>query len=946
MSNIASAPDPTINKELYSTEIAIAYELLAMSWLQSRDLKLVDTVLQSLGSMFSILSAEKVTEHAPKLIATLIIMYKKHKDVYSVTQCLAAVLLIICEQNKALLDSQIDHLLNSLSEIICISQDYAQLETIKNHSEVLRCFDRIAKYYCDKTVDHLVQMLKSNNDKDRIKALIVITHLVNSSDSVIKTRINDMIHVMKQMLNDSSMKVKIALSKTIVALAYHGHFFNPDGNDFITFILKLCCTPNVINSKGAQDFDSNEWYEMIRSCDNSLYLLTNTVIELENTLWVLFLESILSKDYTEACCTLLKCLTNLALRKKESLKIGSEIGPDIQNLPSPESIFARCVTLLSYPLNANRGSYILNFLKNFACYVHKHLQALWDIQIPILLKYLEQNSDNWKQQQWEDRVLEFLTCTIKEVDELRWTESLTSKFMEQVPLYHDNGEEKGFLFKCMAISVCFVQDVNCIKQKLDVILGSARLNNIIEANACAKAIAICSRIHLATVLTKLNSVRKEELLKKSSKFLSFTFMKDVKHEVEIEKLRYTIVACYSELVLEAPSEKLLITIEHEVLDWVVTELQNTKDFQIRQICLIAIGNIAEAMHPGRNVLHIRMQSRDDVLNIVLNQLQLHNGSEYIELFPTIIPVVTALVKLRNELEPDQRINIMQVCFDTIYNAASIYCKLNTNSNNDVSYGDLKLAPNVFNSFDKLNTLVQALLLQSVSPATLDDILTMLEPWLSKRKPEQRLPAIENVKSVLECYLSNMKFAYEAPSQFGQTGFILGRLVPRCTDPNTNIRLIALECVRLVLFIAARYEGHMSDYNNEIGNALGDLKKDIETNDPKLLFTITSDLAKVVSQYLPHFQLMHFTESLLDGLLDHEPSSSSGSSVILNVFLKLKGGELYQHVSDIVLKLLRYMNDMTCSKTKSSSVRSVLALAIHHPKAVTSVLLTHPLPYER
>lgn len=946
MSNIQHAPDPTINKEMYSTEIGIAYELFSSSWLHTRESRLLDTLLQALGSMFSILTQEKITEHTSKLIATLLALHKKQKDIYSVTQCLATVLLVVCEQNKSLLEPQLDSLLSTLSEVICISLDFAQPETIKTQSEVLRCFDRIAKYFCDKTVDHLIQMLKSNNEKEKIKSLLIVTHLVNSSDSTIKSRVVDLIHVLKPVLNDNSMKVKIALLKTIVAFAYHGHFFNPEGDVFIVFVIKLCCTPNIINSKGTPDIDSTEWFEMIRTCDNSLFLLTSTVLELENILWRLFLESLLNKEYTEACCTLLRCLTNLATRKKEAIKIHSGDEQQITNIPTAESILARCFTLLSCPLNANRGTYILNFLRNYALHVNKHLQALWDSTIPQLLKYLEQNSDKWNNKNWEEKVLEFLANTIKEVDEIKWTENVTAKFMEQVPLYNDNGEEKGFLFKCLATAVCYVQDVNCVKQKLDVILESAKLNNMIEANACAKAIAICSRIHLSTVLFKLNVVRKEELLKKASKFLSFNFMKDGKHEIELEKLRYTIIACYSELVLEAPSEKLLLTIEHEILDWIIHELQNTKDNQIRQICLITIGNIAVAMHPNRNTLHIRLQSRDEVLNIVLGQLQLHSGPEYIELFPTIIPVLTGLIKLRNELESDMRINIMKTCFDTIYNAASIYCKLNVNSNNDVSYGDLKLAPNVFNSFDKLNTLICTLLLQSVSPATLDDILTMLEPWLSKRKPEQRLPAIENTKSALECYLENMKFAYEAPSQFGQTGFILGRLVPRCTDPNTNIRLCALECVRLVLCIAARYEGHMSDYNNEIGNALATLKQDIETNDPKLLFTITSDIAKIVSQYLPHFQLMHFTESLLDGLLDCEPSSSSGSSVTLNVFLKLKGGELYQHVSDIILKLLKYMNDITCSKTRSSSVRSILALAIHHPKAVTSVLLTHPLPYER
>lgn len=930
---------------MYSTEIGIAYDLLCTSWLQSRESKLVETVLQALGPMFSILTPEKVSEQSPKMITTLLFMCKRQKDNHSITQCLACVLVVVLELNKTLLEPNLDALLHTLSDLITPMPDYVRPETVKNQAEVLRCYDQIAKHFCDKTVDHLTQMLKNNNEKDRIKALLVVTHLVNSSDSVIKTRATDLIAILKQMLTEQNMKVKIVLLKTIVAFAYHGHFFNAEANVFIEFIVKLCCLQQTTNSKGVQDMSDTEWSEMVRTCDNSLYLLTTSVLELENVLWNLFLQCVLNKDYTNAFCTLMRCLTTLAVKRKERLKIEDGDGTS-SVVPTAEAVYARCLTLLAAPLTNSRGVHILNFFKNYSLCVHKSLRALWDVQVVQLLKYVEENGDDWLLGPWEERILEFLTATLKEIDNVQWTESLAMKFTEQVPLYAGCSEEKGLLLKCLATVLCHVTDVKFVKDHFDVLLGSARLNSADEATACAKAVGICSRIHMTPVIQKLNLIRREELLKKSSKFLNFNFIKDVKHEVEVEKLRYTIIACYAELVLESPAEKLLLTIEHEILDWIVQELQHTKDFQIKNICIFAIGKVAEAMHPNRNTLHIRMQSRDEVLTLILSQLQLHSGQEYVELYPVILPVLTALVKLRNDLEAEQRVTIIKTCFDVIYNGAAIYCKLNLTTKNDVSYGDLKLAPYVFNSFEKLNTLTRALLMQSMSPATLDDILTILEPWPSKKKPEQRFPAIENLRSVLECYLTNMKFAYEAPSKFGQTGFILGRIIPRCTDPNITIRLVAVECVRLVLCIAARYEGHMSDYNNEIGNLLIALKTDLASSDPKVLYGVTSDIAKVIASYLPQFQLMHFTESMLDGLLDHEASSSSGTSVTLHVFLKLKGGELYQHVSDIVVKLLTFMNSMKCNKTRTSSVRSVLALAVFHPKAVVSVLLTNPLPYDR
>lgn len=61
------------------------------------------------------------------------------------------------------------------------------------------------------------------------------------------------------------------------------------------------------------------------------------------------------------------------------------------------------------------------------------------------------------------------------------------------------------------------------------------------------------------------------------------------------------------------------------------------------------------------------------------------------------------------------------------------------------------------------------------------------------------------------------------------------------------------------------------------------------------------LLQIICARLPHIQLIHFLDSLLDGLLDVEPCSSSGASVVLNVLIKSNGGELYHQVNDILCK---------------------------------------------
>lgn len=92
--------------------------------------------------------------------------------------------------------------------------------------------------------------------------------------------------------------------------------------------------------------------------------------------------------------------------------------------------------------------------------------------------------------------------------------------------------------------------------------------------ACARAVGICTRNHLNLVLVKLEKLVKEELTRKSSRLLSF--MKDVKHEGEVERIRLTLLLCYGELALEASGSELLPHLEQGIAQWVLQQLHTAK----------------------------------------------------------------------------------------------------------------------------------------------------------------------------------------------------------------------------------------------------------------------------------------------------------------------------------------------------------------------------------
>jgi len=66
----------------------------------------------------------------------------------------------------------------------------------------------VAGHFLDKVIELLIQQLKNNNDRERVKALFVITHLVNSSENLIRTKITTLVTALRSMLGEHNVKVK------------------------------------------------------------------------------------------------------------------------------------------------------------------------------------------------------------------------------------------------------------------------------------------------------------------------------------------------------------------------------------------------------------------------------------------------------------------------------------------------------------------------------------------------------------------------------------------------------------------------------------------------------------------------------------------------------------------------------------------------------------------
>lgn len=139
---------------------------------------------------------------------------------------------------------------------------------------------------------------------------------------------------------------------------------------------------------------------------------------------------------------------------------------------------------------------------------------------------------------------------------------------------------------------------------------------------------------------------------------------------------------------------------------------------------------------------------------------------------------------------------------------------------------------------------------------------------------------------------------------------------------------------------------MRDHDKILSNSMQYIQQQIDQRDPKLLYSLTTDLSNILCENIPSFQLIHFVDGLIDALVDCESSSSNGSGIILNLTLKSKGMELQSQITSIVQKILSQIKNIKCVPTRTSALRAVQSAASHHSKTVSSILLQQPLPFEQ
>ncbi|XP_034729707.1 maestro heat-like repeat-containing protein family member 1 isoform X1 [Etheostoma cragini] len=952
LANLDKAPDPTVRKDTFSSEIYAAFDILFNNWLQSRESKLRLTVAEAVGSMCHLMASDKLEEQIPKLIPAILSLYKKNTEHYVISKSLCQMLDASVSMGSRVLETQLDSLLFALHQQVSAPVDYSNPPTVKNHNEVLRCFSLLANSFPDRLVMFVLQKLENSNERSRMGSLAVLRHLINSSTSTMESKKLLILASIRQPMADHGNKVKKHVVQVISAMAHHGYLELEGGELLVRFIVQHCALPDTYRRVQKPTDPEEVTNEALRTmCDNTLHLLTTTVGRLADVLWPKLLYYLTPSQYSNATTPLCKSLIVLGNKKKSNQEPSFNIDFTQEvNLPSPQTLMVRLLVNAAFPFSSRgHGAPSLSLLLILSVNIHPNTEIIWEKEIPPLLSMLEESTaETLDKKHWDEKLLKLLSKTLATIDDDKWVCQLAVEATTYLSTYSNALEEKSFLYRCVGVTLqqCFNKEL--VKKQLQEILLTARHNDAVEREGVAMSVGLCANSHLEGTLAKLEEFGKSDAFKKSPSI--FNLLKE-RNDVEVEKVKSTLILCYGQVALNAPPEKILTRIDQDILRCISKHFNTkvlgikveTKDLTMKLSLIQSVGLIARAISECVKKQGFIFSRKQELITLMLDFIKAEAADSLRTPVRHLVMTTCAnLIPLEPALSESESFDLLKVCVSSVFSLPpETHSPEKTKEEETLNPKQRKALYK--DTMAALQDLLKSVLAKDPTPDGLQSVFKHIESWLSSGQDHERERAVTATAHMLTYYLDNL--TVKNMVSFHNLGALLGRLTPRCTDPHPTVRTSAVDCIYSLLYIQLRYEGFALNYKDEGVDSLLRLKERLDNPDHTVLYKTCSELTKVMSKRLPQQQLATLVFMLFEGLVDSQTNCCRASSVILNTLLKNRGGGLQELVPEMLEVLHVRMQSITEEQVRVAVGQTVLILASQHLQTVINTLVNQPLPYD-
>uniref|UniRef100_UPI00358F9D33 maestro heat-like repeat-containing protein family member 1 isoform X2 n=1 Tax=Myxine glutinosa TaxID=7769 RepID=UPI00358F9D33 len=958
LANPDQASQPGLQSQDFAEDLDATYIVLLNSWLSSRDMKVRVKVVEALGHVTHLMPRDWLEEHIPRVVSGVVGLLKKQPESFPTTQALCEVLRASCNAEIRLQNSQVDLVVNALHPLVCSSPvDFSNLQAMKVHNEVLRCFTAIGELAPEHLMLLMQQRVESGGERSRVGSLLVLRHLINSAGSTFDSKKAEIMIGLKPLTQDTSLKVRRALLQSIVALAHHGYLHLDGGLDLVQFLVRQCAfqqssVPQVKPKGSEMDHDGQEAIRLL-AC-SVLHVLTTTVSRIEAVLWPYLLEFICLPIYSGALGAVCHASTHLA--NQNPLENGK--------VPKPHTLFIRLLVESALPrVGGDCSIGALRLMLSLAPSLHQRLPELWQDTMPNLISTLEGvDMSAWTQQhEWEDGLLKLLSGSLQLVSEETWIFELGLEMTNQLSNYIWPPQGKAFLCKCLGVTLRSTYSQEVVQVRVKSMLGSIRYAEADEREALAEGLSLCGGKHLDVVMARLEEFTRVEVTKKSGSFL--LLLKDHR-ELDVDRIRATLLLTYGHLALQAPTE-LLITHLDSLLHSLAS-IYSPKEAGVRLNFARAVSLVARAVHPSHMCVNLPFGRKKELLRQLQEAIKNEpmTGPSYIQ--ACMLTACADLLKLEPVLSTSESAELLKTAVNGVILLPAHRRQSEVEGSEEEPSESVTLA--------SLNKLLTEMLHRNLTSEELHVMLQSLEPFLSSQEHE-RVRASAVVLALLQFYLKSLNVTTMLP--FSQFGHLAGMLVPHVADPLAHVGNNMLEGFSCLLKIQLKYEGFSNDFHDEVVEDLVKLSSkgnvDVgqdEQDAQQLQLTLT--ISKLLGKRIPQDQLPVLMQTLLSKLTGTLPACGAAASRILSGLIELRGALLLDQVPSLLVSVHKALvvlrgdgrprgaeevdgpssepaprgsDASAVGAVTHGALDAVCQLAHHHLRPLLLALLVVPLPFD-
>ncbi|XP_059528535.1 maestro heat-like repeat-containing protein family member 1 isoform X7 [Myotis daubentonii] len=941
LANLDQAPDPTVRKDTFASDISSAYDTLFHHWLQSREAKLRLAVVEALGPMSHLLPSEKLEEQLPKLLPGVLALYKKHAETSHVSKSLGQILEAAVSVGSRTLEVQLDSLLAALHAQICVPVETSSPLVTSNQKEVLRCFTVLACCSPERLLAFLLPKLDTSNERTRVGTLQVLRHIINSAAAQMEAKKPFILSSMRLPLLDPNSKVKRAVVQVISAMAHHGYLEQPGGEAMLEYIVQQCALPPEAQHQKPSGEEEPPADSVRDISVSTLYLVSTTVDRMSDVLWPHLLQFLTPVRFTGALTPLCRSLVHLAQKRQEAAAEAPLIQYDGNvTLPSPYAIATRLLTVSSSPyLGGGRGAASLCLLNVLHRDIHPSLGQRWATTIALLLEHLEEHTaKTLSQKEWEEKLLVFLRDSLAVVSDNTWICQLSLEMCKQLPCYNGTPQEKNFLYKCVGTTLGAASSKDVVRKLLQELLETARYQEEAEREGLACCFGICAISHLDDTLAQLEDFVRSDVFRKSIGI--FNLFKD-RSDNDVDRVKGTLILCYGHVAAQAPRELVLARAESDILrnmfqcfsTKVLGIKVETKDPGL-QLCLVqSVCMVCQAICSSAQAGSFHFTRKAELVAQMMDFIKAEPpDSLRTPIRKKAMLACTHLVSLEPELEEQVQSDIIHSCLHSIMAVPP--------------EPEGEGGPQEFLYLDTMHALedlLRSILRRNMTPQGLQLMVEHLSPWIKSPRGYERVRALGLSACLLQFFLEHLHVSALVP--FHNLGLLVGLFSPRCADLWPATRQEAVSCVYSLLYLQLGYEGFSRDYRDDVAERLLPLKDGLVHPDPAILFHACHSIAQIIAKRLPPDQLINLLLTLFESLGDPDKNCSRAATVMINCLLKERGSMLLEKVPEIMSVLRSRLQETREEHVLQSAQHSVYVLASQHCVAVVTSLLGSPLPFD-